>query len=205
MSQPYSAFMQVRIARGNLVRWLDEPVPDPGRWADWRSIGGAWYLPGGVGDLADATVADMGENLAKARAWLARYGSNRAALRGFTSTRDAAAFRRFTYDPATTDFVAGTLFYDESLISFVAFLTMVRGIADHLAPGDRGLAVIHDYAFPEDDDVSAALALGPRGTSRLLVGEEREGAVTAFQPIADAMLADHEQPPPPEDQLGNLR
>ncbi len=147
----------------------------------------------------------MVENTDKVRAWLDRYGSNRAALRDFTSGRDAAAYRRFTYDPARAEFVAGTLFYDETLIAFLAFLTVVRGIADHLAPNDGGVAVIHDYAFPDDAETPAAVALGPGGTSRLLVGEEREGAVSAIQPIADAMLADREAPASPEDHLDALR
>ena len=209
MSEPYSAFVRLRITRPNLLRWLEAPPPNPVRWTDWRAIGGLWYRPNGVEDFAHATDADMAVTSVDAWQRLARWPSVREALRGLIRGGDSEAFdaRRFVYDAVTHEFEGGSLFFDEGLISFVAFLALVRGSEDYLGPDEAGVAVIHDYAFAPtaDDATAAALSLGPGRSSWFLAGIERSSAVGAFQSIANAMLTDPGTLPPPVDHLDSLQ
>ena len=209
MSEPYGAFVRLKIARPNLVRWLDAPPPHPARWTDWRGIGGRWYRPGGIEDFARAADADLAATAAEAWQRLARWPSTRAALQGLIRGGDGEAYaaRRIAYDAGTQAFEGGSLFFDEGLIPLLAFLALVRGGEAFLGPDEAGIAVIHDYAFaPEADDATvAALVLGPGRSSRLLAGAERSSAVGAFQGLANAMLAVPGTLPPAVDQLDGLR
>ena len=38
MSEPDGAFLKLRIARPDLVRWLDSPTAPASRWLDWRAL-----------------------------------------------------------------------------------------------------------------------------------------------------------------------
>ena len=209
MSEPYSAFVRLRITRPNLISWLDAPPSRPDRWTDWRAIGGLWYRPNGVEDFTDATDADMAATSADAWQRLARWPSVREALRGLIRGGDSDAFetRRLVYDESMREFEGGSFYFDESLVSFIAFLALVRGSEDHLGPDEAGVAAIHDYTFAPaaDDATAAALSLGPGRSSGLLLGAERVSAVGAFQGIANAMLADPAKLPPHVDLLDDLQ
>lgn len=209
MSQPYGAFVRLRIARPTLVRWLDAPPSNPARWTDWRVVGGSWYFSDGVMDFARATDAEVTATSRDAWLRLAPWPTAREALRGLIRGGDGEAFdaRRITYDAQTREFKGGSLYFDEGLVPFLAFLALVRGSEDFLGPDDAGVAVIHDYAFaPHDQDATVcALALGPGRSSRLLAGDERSSAVGAFQDVADALLADPGKLPPPVDHLDDIR
>ena len=54
MSEPDGAFLKLRIARPDLVRWLDSPPAPASRWLDWRSIGGQWYFADGPEEIVKA-------------------------------------------------------------------------------------------------------------------------------------------------------
>ena len=209
MSEPYGAFVRLRITRANLVQWLDAPPSDPARWTDWRRIGGRWYIDGPMDEFAKVDDRGMAAINRDARARTARWGSVREALPGLIRGGSSGAFeaRRITYDPVRCEFDAGSLFFDEGLIPFLAFLALVRGSEDFLGTDGSGIAVIHDYAFApaEDEATVAALTLGPGKSSRLMSEGERSSAVGAFQEVADVMLADPGKLPPPVDQLGEIR
>ena len=209
MSEPYAAFVRLQTARSDLVRWLDAPPADPARWTDWRIIEGRWYIDEPMDELAKVT--DEGMAAINHDAWqrVARCASAREALWALMRGGNSQAFeaRRCTYDAGTREFVAGSLFFDEGLIPFLAFLALARGSEDFLGADGSGVMVIHDYTFaPDDDDATvAALTLGPGKGSRLMTGSERSSAVGAFQSVANLMLADPNKLPPPVDQLDEIR
>lgn len=209
MSEPYAAFVRLRITRPNLLRWLDAPPSDPARWTDWRAIEGRWYINEPMDELAKVTDAEMAAINRDAWLRLARWPSAREALRGLIRGGDGEAFaaRRITYDAENREFVGGSLLFDEGLIPFLAFLALVRGSEAVLGPNEAGVAVIHDYAIaPEAEDATvAALTLGPGCSSRLLAGTERSSAVGAFQGVAGAMMTVPGALSPPVDQLDDLR
>lgn len=207
MSERYGAFMRTRVARPTVVRWLEAPPADPARWTDWRAIGGSWYFLERISTLAEASEAEVADTLASAQALIAPFPTARAALRGLIQPGEATAARHITYDTATGEFVAGTLFYEEGLVPFLAFLALARGLADVLGPDDTGVVVIHDYVFAPDEEeaTAAALALGPGNTSRVLAEAESAPAVEVFRAVVDAMLADPGTLPPAIDQLDELR
>lgn len=209
MSEPYGAFVRLRIARPNLLRWLDAPPANSTRWTDWRTIGGSWYRPGGIEDFARETDAALAVTCADAWQRLARWSTTREALRGLIrgGDREAFAARHIAYDTRTRTFEGGSLFFDEGLIPFLAFLALVRGSEGVLGADEAGVAVIHDYAFaPEAEDATvAALALGPGRASRLLGDAERSSAVGAFRDIASVMMTVPGTLPPPVDELDDLR
>ena len=207
MSEPYSALIKLQITRSDLVRWLDTSPADPDRWTDWRDIGGQWYLGSGVKDLADASDGELSEPIAEAKEQLSSCSTVREALRGLLQNDSPDNAIRIAYDPAEGEFIAGALFYDENLVPFIAFLALVRGSEDHLAPSGSGIALIHDFVFASNavESTVTALAIGPGQTSRLLVGNDRQSAVTTFQGMVDTWLGNADGPPPSVDQLDELR
>ena len=206
MSEPYGAFVKLQIARSDLARWLDTPPADPARWTDWREIGGQWHFSDGVKDLSEATGEEMSARTAEAGELLSQCSSVRDALRAFIHGDSSHNAIRSAYDSDTGEFVAVTLFFDENLVPILAFLALVRGSEDWIGAAGHGVALIHDFVFaPGDEATIAALAVGPRRSSRLLTGDDRKNTVAAFQNIADAMLSDPDGPPPLVDHLDELR
>ncbi len=205
MSEPYGAFVKLRIARSDLARWLDMPPADPARWTDWREIGGQWYFGDGVKDFSEATDEEMSTRTAEARELLSHCSSVRDALRALIQDDSSHNAIRIAYDSDTGEFVAVTLFFDENLIPILAFLALVRGSEDWIGAAGSGVALIHDFVFaPSEEATIAALALGPSRSSRLLTGDDRKSAVATFQSIADTMLSNPDGPPLPVDQLDDL-
>jgi hypothetical protein len=206
MSEPYGAFVRLHVARADLVRWLETSPPDPARWTDWRDLGGRWCLDDGAEELAQATAEEMATYAREAGERLARWPTVRAAFRGLFEHCEAANTRHITYDCVEQEFVAGSWMYDENLIAFLAFLTLVRGAEDALGPDGTGVAVIHDYVFsPAEAEATAAMRLGPGKASRLLGEDEQASAVAVFQAMMDGILADLEDPPLFVDQLDEIR
>ncbi|MEH3144304.1 MAG: hypothetical protein PGN34_02905 [Methylobacterium frigidaeris] len=207
MTEPLSAFLKLTIDRPDLVRWLDAPTPDPARWSDWRDIGGEWYLSADR-SLATISEAELSESCEAAGSILGVGNSwgihNRAALRRLLHGSPPECCR-IAYDAETRTFLAGTLLFDENLYSFLAFLTLARGAADCLGLEGRGVAVINDYVFGPAEDATAALELGPAGRSRLLPQGSRGDAVAVFQPLANELMTETDDPPDPVDQLDELR
>lgn len=204
MSEPDGAFLKLRIARPDLVRWLDSPPAPASRWLDWRGIGGQWYFDGGPQDIQTVPVIQLLRTIAECDATLGRAATNRQALRGILDAAEAPEFRLAAYDPGTHDFVAGTLTYSENLNDFIAFLAIARGAAAFLAPAGHGIAVIHNYLRGGEDEqiTQAALRLGPGNRSGFMDEAEGRSAGGAFQALAEQMLAGRRQP---IDELDSLR
>ena len=211
MAEPPSAFLQLRVPRANLVRWLDAPVRSAADWHDWREIGGSYHLGGGPRDLATIPDEALARTIEEADAGLATCATNRAALRAIMGFAEARFFRRCTYDEATQDFVAGTLTYDENLVRYIQFLALGRGAADALMPDGHGIALIHNYVW-SPEIAGKAIVLGPGATSTFAGAEAYSAAVPLFQPIAEEMLAigaevdeELDKAPMPIDVLDRLK
>jgi hypothetical protein len=204
MSEPDGAFLKLRIARPDLVRWLDAPPARASSWVDWRSIGGQWYFDGGPQDIGSISMIQLLRTIAECDAILARTATNRQALRGILDTVEAPEIRRAAYDPGTQDFVAGTLTYSENLNDFIVFLAIARGAAAFLAPDGHGIAVIHNYLWGGADEeiTQAALRLGPGNASGFMDEAEGRSAGGAFEALAEQML---DQTHSPVDELDTLR
>jgi len=204
MSEPDGAFLKLRIPRPDLVRWLDASPARASAWVDWRGIGGQWYFDAGPQELRSVSMMQLVRTMRECDAILARSGTNRQALRGILDAAEAPELRHAAYDPATQDFIAGTLTYSENLNDFIVFLTMARGAAAFLAPDGHGIAVIHNYLWGDEDEqvTQAALRLGPGNSSGFMDEAEGRSAGGAFQVLADQML---DQARPPADELDALR
>ncbi|OWJ66232.1 hypothetical protein [Inquilinus limosus] len=204
MSEPDGAFLKLRIARSDLVRWLDAPPARASSWLDWRDIGGQWYFGGGPEDIRTVSMAQLLRTIAECDAAVAGIATNRQALRGILDAAEAPQLRHAAYDPGTQDFVAGTLTYSENLNDFIVFLAIIRGAAAFLAPDGHGIAVIHNYLWGDEDEqiTQAALHLGPGNASGFMDEAEGRSAGGAFQALADRML---DQAGPPADELDSLR
>lgn len=204
MSEPDGAFLKLRIARPDLVRWLDAPPARASGWVDWRDIGGQWYFDAGPEELRGISMMRLLRTMAECDAILARSATNRQALRGILNAAETPEIRHAAYDPGTQDFVAGTLTYSENLNDFIAFLALARGAAAFLAPDGHGIAVIHNYLWGDEDEqiTQAALRLGPGNASGFMDEAEGRSAGGAFQALADQML---DQTRPPMDELDSLR
>ncbi|MGO4124603.1 hypothetical protein AB4Z01_09380 [Inquilinus sp. YAF38] len=204
MSEPDGAFLKLRIARPDLVRWLDAPPARASGWVDWRDIGGQWYFDAGPEELRGISMMQLVRTMAECDAILARSATNRQALRGILNAAETPEIRHATYDPGTRDFVAGTLTYSENLNDFIVFLAIARGAAAFLAPDEHGIAVIHNYLWGDEDEqiTQAALRLGPGSASGFMDEAEGRSAGGAFQALADQML---DQARPPLDELDTLR
>jgi hypothetical protein len=59
MSEPYSAFIKLRMTRPKLVGWLNARPPSASMWTDWRSL----YL-GGRQDLKNISADQLSEIIA---------------------------------------------------------------------------------------------------------------------------------------------
>lgn len=204
MSEPDGAFLKLRIARPDLVRWLDSPPALASRWLDWRSIGSQWYFAGGPRDIHSVSVVQLLQTIAECDVTLGRAATNRQALSSILDAAEAPEFRQAAYDPGTQDFVAGTLTYSENLNDFIVFLAIARGAAAFLAPDGHGIAVIHNYLWGGEDEqiTQAALRLGPGNQSGFMDEAEGRSAGGAFQALAEQMLAGGR---PTADELDGLR
>lgn len=213
MSEPYGAFMKVRIGRPALVRWLDAAPPSASRWTDWRDMGGRWYLKSGPADLRDAPAADLAAIVAEVDARLSAFISTRDVLKAMLrpdppdTDESLTLTRRIAYEATARELVAGALLYGEGLSELMLFLTIARGCTPYLPSDEHGLAVIHDWIFgPQDDTITmAALTLGPGDRSRFLAATERNSATGAFRGLADTIMEFRDRPPAPIDQLDELR
>lgn len=206
MSEPYSAFLKLQMSRENLARWLAAPAPAASRWSDWRFIGGQWYLSEGK-DLAASSNQDLGRLISECDAMLARHPDNRAALGAILKSAEAENIKVAAYDRTGTCFVAGSLTYSENLYDLIVFFAVARGAADFFETDGRGLAVVHDYLWGEEDEQEtvAALELAGNGGSVFLASEELGQAAGAFEAMVDAMLEGKEDPEfHPRNQLDNL-
>lgn len=207
MSEPYAAFVKLRIARPSLIRWLDARPQPASRWHDWREIGGRWYIGKGTPDIRDIPESDLAGTVADSDQQMAGTASNRAAIKNLVSGTDPPVAKRISYDAATHDFIAGTLFFSENLADIIQALAFIRGAADALGPDEYGIAVIHDYVFGRGDDPDATVAairLEPNGASSFLNATEKQAAAGVFQPVADEMTSLPETAPA-IDQLDMLR
>lgn len=206
MSEPYSAFLKLQMSRENLARWLAAPAPAASRWSDWRFIGGQWYLFEGK-DLGASSNQDLGRLISECDAMLARHPDNRAALGAILKSAEAENIKVAAYDRTGTCFVAGSLTYSENLYDLIVFFAVARGAADFFETDGRGLAVVHDYLWGEEDEQEtvAALELAGNGGSVFLASEELGQAAGAFEAMVDAMLEGKEDPEfHPRNQLDNL-
>ena len=170
-------------------------------------MGDAWYLYDDPHELAEATDQAVASVVDDAAALVSRWPTVRQALHGLLFGIDAYAARHFSYDESSCEFTAGTLYYEEGLLPFLAFLALARGSEDLFEAEGWGAVVIHDDVFApdEDDATAAAVMLGPERFSRVLLGDEPRAVMAIFQSIADLMLADRNTLPPPVDQLDELR
>jgi hypothetical protein len=203
MSEPFAAFLKLRIDRPKLVQWLDAPVGPASQWADWRNMGGQYYGSDGVKDLRDFSDSELAEYVAECDARLRNYRDNRSALQDILSTADMPQFKRASYKSDTLDFVAGSLTYAENLVEFMVFYSVARGIEALLGADDCGIALIHD--FLQDLATDSAMRLGPGARSEFMSGTDMNSAGGAFQEIADEMLRDSAEPPAVVDELDSLR
>ncbi|WP_271299268.1 hypothetical protein [Sphingomonas sp. CV7422] len=195
MSEPPSAYLKVTIARAGFDRWLAAKPPVAQQWDDWRTIGMRWRSDGGttLPEMRDETLAGILDEASKD---LARFATNAQALLCFFANLGCdEGLHIAAYDTTDSHFLAGTLTWSENLGEIIACLTLMRGVADYLAPGERGTAVIHNYIWGGDgrDATAAALDIGAAGKSRLLPPDAWPGVVAGFQPVVDAML-DHRLP-----------
>ena len=192
MSEPNAAFFSVPIDRAPLVRWLDARPQPASQWTDWREIGGQWYIgQGGANHLSDASDAVLASTLALCDRMLSNLANNREAVQSLISFDANMLYGRAFHDPTAQSFLAGQLIYGEGLTETIVFLAVARSIANALAPGAAGMAVVHDYAF--GNGTVAALRIGPDSKSAILSESEHEAAVETFQALADSMLGDEEQ------------
>jgi hypothetical protein len=214
MSEPDAVFLKLKIARPDLIRWLDAPVPRASQWSDWRDIGGSYYFKGGPRDIKDISDEELLSKIAACDRTLSGMSSNRIALRQIIDGAEAPFLKRASYDAQSSEFVAGSLTYSENLLDFIEFLAIVRGAADFLGAEGSGVALIRNFIWgdPNSEPPRAAMRLGPGPTSSFMAEHERESAVGPFQEIADAMLqtADHmgegaSEMPPGIDELDTLR
>ena len=214
MSEPDAVFLKLKIARPDLLRWLDAPVPRASQWSDWREIGGSWYFKGGPRDINDISDEEMLAQIAACDRTLSGMGSNRAALRQIIDGAEAPFLKRASYDAQSHEFVAGNLTYSENLLDFIEFLAVARGAASFLGSEGSGVVLIRNFIWgdPNSEPARAAMRLGPGTTSSFMAEHERESAVGAFQEIADAMLQiaqtmgeDGSNAPAPIDELDALR
>ena len=97
MSEPYAAFVKLRIDRPKLVRWLNAPIASPTRWEDWRKMGGQYYSEGGVKELSDYSDSGMLHCLAECDARLSGCRDNRSALRAIMETANPPELKRASY------------------------------------------------------------------------------------------------------------
>jgi hypothetical protein len=203
VSEPFAAFVKLRIDRPKLVQWLDSPVPRAVQWTDWRNMGGQYYTDDGVKDLRDFSDSEIAEKVTECDARLRNYRDNRSALQDILSTADMPQFKRASYRADTWEFIAGSLTYAENLAEFITFYSVVRAVETLLEDGDGGIALIHD--FLHDLATDSAMRLGPGGRSEFMSSSEMSGAGDAFQEIADEMLRDSTAPPVLIDELDSLR
>jgi hypothetical protein len=204
MSEPDGAFLKLRIARPDLIRWLDAPPARASGWVDWRDIGGQWYFDAGPEELRGISMMQLLRTMAECDAILGRAATNRQALRAILNASEAPEIRHAAYHPDTQDFVAGTLTYSENLNDFIVFLAVARGAAAFLAPDGHGIAVIHNYLWGDADEqiTQAALRLGPGNASGFMDEAEGRSAGGAFEALAEQMLAGGRTP---VDELDTLR
>ena len=102
---------------------------------------------------------------------------------------------------------AGSLTYSENLHDLIVFFSIARGAADFFEADGRGLAVVHDYLWGEEDEreTVAALELAGNGGSVFLASEALGRAAGAFEAMVDAMLEGKEDPEfQPRNQLEHL-
>ena len=200
MSEPQAAFLRLRINRGDLIRWLDSPIPSAASWSDWRNIGGSW---GGLGNLKEASDDELRKQISQCDASLARH-KNRVILD--VLLQSAVPHQRcVAFDAGRSEFVAGSLLCWKNLSVLIMFFTLTRGAANFFKPNDYGITVAHDYtsAPGSESKTQAALSLGPGATSEFMSDAGKASAAGAFQAIADAMMAN--PPPTPVDDLKSLR
>jgi hypothetical protein len=185
MLEPDAAFFKLHMARAQLIRWLDAPVPLASCWTDWRNIGGQYYFDEGVQDIKDIPDREMADKISECDGELRRYATARDAVWDILKTGEPPFLKRAVYNAGTEDFIAGSLTYAENLIPYMVFYAVVRGAGAFLGAGGYGIAVIHDYVLRED--TLSAMRLGPGAQSEFMTGTERESAAGAFQGIADEM------------------
>ncbi|MDT3469850.1 hypothetical protein [Stenotrophomonas maltophilia] len=206
LSEPYSALLRLQISHEELSRWLAAPVPPASRWSDWRGISGQWLIANGQ-HIASSSDQELDHLLADCQALLARYPDNRAALKAFLASSQAENIQIAAHDRTGTHFVAGSLAYSESLYDLIAFLAVARGAADFLKTGDRGVALIHDYLWAEEDEreTVAAIALAGPGESGFMSSRGLDTATEPFEALVEAMLEGKDDPDfHPRNQLGRL-
>ena len=202
MSEPFAAFLKLRIDRPKLVLWLDAPVGPASQWADWRNMGGQYYGSDGVKELRDFSDSEMAEYVTECGARLRRFGDHRSALRAIMSTAAEPHFKRASYHADTREFIAGSFTYGENLTDFIVFYSVVRAVEALLGDGDDGIAVIHDFVWEQATD--SAMRLGPGARSEFMNSTDMSRAGDAFQEIADEMLQDSTAGPV-IDELDSLR
>lgn len=211
MSEPDAAFVKLKIARADLVRWLDAPVPRASRWTDWRRIHGQYAAEGRNGEdnptLEQMTDAALSQTIKDADDQLQRFADNRDAIRHVLLTAEAPPLKHAVYDDTLNEFVAGSLTYSENLGGYIVFLSIARGAADFLAADGHGLVLLHAYLWDHAADGSpGALRLGPGAASSFMASNELSSAVGAFQPIVSAIDFENlEQEKPGRDDLDHLR
>ncbi len=195
MSEPPSAYMKVKISRPGLTNWLAAAPPRAQRWGDWRMIGGRWHTDGGT-TLREMSAESLDRILEEASNTLARFATNAQALLVLIANAGVdEGLYIAAYDVSETHFLAGTLTWSENLADVISCLALMRGIADHLEPGEHGSAVVHNYIWGEGDPEATLGAIEVRssGASQFVPREVWPAIVAAFQPTIDAML-DHRLP-----------
>lgn len=206
LSEPYSALLRLQISQQELSRWLAAPVPPASRWSDWRCISGQWRMANGR-HLASSSDQQLDHLMADCQALLARFPDNRAALQAFLASAQAENIQIAAHDRTGRHFVAGSLAYSESLYDLIAFLAVARGAADFLKPGDRGVALIHDYLWAEEGEreTVAAIALAGPGESGFMSSTDLDIATESFEALVEAMLEGKDDPDfHPRNQLDRL-
>ncbi|MGK6322567.1 hypothetical protein ACMGDM_05725 [Sphingomonas sp. DT-51] len=189
MSEPFSAFLQLRCSRAALTRWLDAAPTYASRWRDWRDIGGRWSLRDGE-SLDHATDATLVGLVHDADALIGRFADNRAFVRRLLwHPCGMTEFQLASFDSDET-FVAGCVEYSESLVDILAFHAIVRGAADHLGQSGSGAALVHNFVWGmfHEAPTAGAARLTPADPNYLVPAPEREAIVALFQPIVDALL-----------------
>jgi len=197
-----AAFLKLQISRENLVRWLDSPAPLASTWQDWRKIGDQWNFKDGR-PIADTSETELRETIAQCDQRLGQR-ANRQVLRDVLKSAETPFLKHVTYDAKTSEFVAGALTYSDNFLDAVVFLTLARGVTDHLGPDGYGIAVIHNYVWGDKDEkiTRAAMRLGPGARSEFMAAAEKASAGGAFQELATEMLNKRQ---PAVDELESLR
>jgi len=136
MSEPYSAVMQVTIAKPRLLAYFAQaPVP-ASRWSDWPEIGGDWHS------------FDFATGLAKLLTEVdSKLGGDYLACHRRLLNPDMPALSRLQYDQVEGTFTFANMMLSENLAGIIEFLAVMRGIAPFMAGGDRGFALVHDYLW----------------------------------------------------------